>query len=110
MSDVVAIVPRGEGTGFRLAGLKVMEASSADEAREFLTREIKNENNGVILIDEDFTIELSSYLRKHVDESTIPLVVGIPIITRWEYLHERTELIERLIRRAVGYKIKLSGD
>ncbi|MBN1294063.1 MAG: V-type ATP synthase subunit F [Candidatus Latescibacteria bacterium] len=110
MSNITAIVPRGEGSGFALAGVRIREAVNIEDAGSILTAEIADSSNGIVLIDEAYTAELSSKLRKQMDESTIPLVVSIPVITKWEYVHDRTEIVENLIHRAIGYRIKLSGD
>ena len=110
MSNITAIVPRGEGNGFALAGVRICEASNAGEAGTILLAEMADTNNGIVFIDEAFTSELPSKLRKQMDESTLPLVVSIPIIKKWEYVHDRTEVIEKVIQRAIGYRIKLSGD
>ncbi|MCD6308812.1 MAG: hypothetical protein J7M24_07440 [Candidatus Latescibacteria bacterium] len=110
MYEVAAIVPRGQGTGFTLAGVRVVEAGNEAEAHALLSVEMADERNGVILVAEAFLDNLSARLRKSVDESAIPLVVGVPVITRWEYVSDRSEAIDKLIRRAVGYSIKVSGD
>lgn len=110
MSDVTAILPKGQGIGFTLAGVRVREIPAIVDAGNALAEELDNEHNGVILIDEAMIAALSSKLRKRVDESTVPLIVGIPVITEWEYVHDRRDVIENIIRRAVGYRIKLSGD
>ncbi len=110
MYKVTAIVPAGQGTGFTFAGVQVRESSSVTEAHNILGTEIDDEHNGIILIDETFTADLSPKLRKRVDESTIPLVVSIPVITKWDFVRGRDEIIENIIRRAVGYSIKVSGE
>ena len=110
MYNVTAIVPRRQGIGFALAGIQVREVADLAEAYDVLAGEIEDKHNGVILIDETFNRELPSKLQKQVDESTIPLVVSIPVITKWEYIHDRAEIIANIIRRAVGYRIKLSVD
>ena len=107
---MTAIVPRGEGTGFALAGVRVCEAANLEEAGTMLSAEMADSTNGVVFIDEAYTSELPSKLVKQMDESTLPLVVSIPVITKWEYVHDRTEAIENVIQRAIGYRIKLSGD
>ena len=110
MYKVTAIVQAGQGTGFTFAGVHVRESSSATEAHNILGTEIDDGHNGIILIDEKFTADFSTKLQKRVDESTIPLVVSIPVITKWEYVRGRDEIIENIIRRAVGYSIKVSGE
>ena len=110
MFKVTAIVPAGQGTGFTFAGVHVRESSSITEAHNILSTEIDDGYNGIILIDETFSADLSPKLRKRVDESTIPLVVSIPVITKWELVRGRDEVIENIIRRAIGYSIKVSGE
>ncbi len=110
MSNVTAIVPRGQGIGFTFAGIRVIEVANITEAHSLLAEEIKDEQNGIILIDEALNRDLPPKLQKKVDESTIPLVVNVPIITKWEYGHKNDEIFEKIIHRAIGYRIKLFGE
>ncbi len=108
MYNITAIVPKGEGTGFTLAGIRTIEAINGDEAASILTEEFNNEENGIILFDEDWLENLSESMLKKIDESSVPLVVSIPVITKWEYAYDSSVKIENIIRRAVGYRIKLA--
>jgi len=108
MYNVTAIVPAGQGMGFSLAGIQVLEVSGIDDAHSVLAGEMENKDNGLILIDEAFNRDLPAKLQKMVDDMAVPLVVSIPVITRWEQIHERDEIVSNIIRRAVGYRIKLS--
>ncbi len=108
MYNVTAIVPRGQGIGFKLAGIEIREVANIKEAHKILADEINDDHNGIILVDETFTLDLSTKLQKQVDESTIPLVVSIPIISKWEYIYDRDEVFENIIHRAIGYRIKFS--
>ena len=110
MYKVTAIVPAGQGIGFTFAGVHVRESSSVTEAHNILSTEIDDGHNGIILIDETFSKNLPPKLSKRVDESTVPLVVSIPVITKREFVRSRDEIIENIIRRAVGYSIKISGE
>ncbi len=110
MYKLTAIVPHGEGTGFELAGVRVREVSHHDDIAGVLDAEMNDDNNGIILMDEALLEALPPRIRKRADNSTIPLIVGVPIIRQWEYLHDRSEVIEGIIRRAVGYRIKITGD
>ena len=108
MYNMTAIVPKGHGIGFTLAGVQVRESANITDAQRVLNEEINDEHNGIILIDESFAGDLTPELQKKVDESTIPLVMSIPIITKWEIIHDRDEIIGNIIHRAVGYRIKFS--
>ena len=110
MYNVTAIIPKGQGIGFALAGVEIREVANIADAHKMLSAELDDENNGVILIDEALTQELPPKLRKQVDESVIPLVMDIPVINKWESMKKSEDLISDIIHRAVGYRIKFSGD
>ena len=110
MFNVTAIVPKGQGIGFTLAGIRIQEVKNLEDAHKVLAAEIEDNDNGVILVDEEYTENMPPKLRKQLDESSIPIVTSIPIIMKWEYVHDRIDIIEKIIHRAVGYRIKLSGD
>ena len=110
MYKVTAITPRDQGIGFALAGIQVREVANISDAHRVLAVEMDDEHNGIILIDELFTNDLPPKLQKRVDESAIPLVIGIPIITKWEYIQKSEDIIGDIIQRAVGYRIKFSED
>ena len=108
MYSVTAILPAGQGIGFSMAGVRVLEASDRTQAHEMLGREMDDGTNGIILIDESFAVELPPRLEKRIEEKAIPLIVHIPVITRWEAIRPRDEIINDIIQRAVGYRIKFS--
>jgi vacuolar-type H+-ATPase subunit F/Vma7 len=110
MYNVTAIVPRGQGIGFALAGVEIREVANVEDAHKMLSAELGDANNGVILIDEGLTQDLPPKLRKQVDESVIPLVMDIPVINKWESMKKSEGIISDIIHRAVGYRIKFSGD
>ena len=110
MYNVLAIVPRGQGIGFNIAGVRVCEAADKSDAIETLISEMDNDENGLILIDEMYMEGIPQKLQKKVDESTVPLVVSVPIVSQWEYIHDQDERFEQIIHRAIGYRIKIFGD
>ncbi|MFC1651122.1 V-type ATP synthase subunit F [Candidatus Latescibacterota bacterium] len=110
MFNVTVIVPKGQGTGFVLTGVEAREVANVADAQKMLSLEMDDESNGIILIDEAFTQEMPAKLRKRVDESVIPLVMDIPVINKWESMKKSEGIISDIIHRAVGYRIKFSGD
>lgn len=107
MREVTAILPRGQSLGFTLAGVTVREVINREEALRTLDEELDADHAGVILIDEDYLDDLPRRLRRRVDESTVPLVVGVPVISRWEYVSGQDDRFEKIVHRAIGYRIKL---
>ena len=111
MYNVTAVVPAGQGMGIHLAGVRLREAHTLEEAHHIIADEVADTTNGVILVDETYLVDVPAKLRKLMDERAVPLVVGMPVITRWEAAHAREHVIEALIHKAVGYRIKVDdGD
>ena len=109
MYNVIAVMSPGQGIGLKLAGVRLREAKTPDEAHHIIADEVADETNGVILVDETYLEDMPSKLQKLMDESAVPLVVGMPVITKWEAAHAREHVIEAIIHKAVGYRIKF-GD
>ena len=110
MYNITAIISQGQGIGFQLAGIQVREVAHINDAHTVLAEELESESTGIILLDEAFNHDMTQKLQKKVDESAVPLVVTIPVISRWEQIHDRDEIIGSIIQRAVGYRIKLSEE
>jgi V/A-type H+/Na+-transporting ATPase subunit F len=67
-------------TGFRLAGVDGIEASTSDEARQALIKALTRTDVGVIIISESFSTDPSmrGEIDKSREERVIPLIVEIP--------------------------------
>ena len=107
MHEVTAIVGPGQGIGFSLAGVRVQEAATREEVIALLEDGLGDERSGVILIDESLKEGLPDPLMKRIDESTVPLVVGVPVISKWEYVHTSDEVFANIIHRAIGYRVRI---
>lgn len=105
---VTAVVPHGSGMGFTLAGVRVREVKDEHEAFDAVTEAIGDNENGVVLVDEEYALKYPQRLQKLIDHTIIPFVVSIPVIHRWEYGRDRAEAVGEMIRRAVGYRVKLT--
>jgi len=106
MYDITVIVPPGQGIGFTLSGVQVREAATPADAHEILEAEMNDSRNGIIMIDETLKQDIPRHLQKRIDKSSIPLVVGIPVISKWEYVHTSDEVFANIIHRAIGYRVK----
>ncbi|RJQ31334.1 MAG: V-type ATP synthase subunit F [Actinobacteria bacterium] len=95
--------------GFRLAGVEVHEAASSDEARKKLGDFLNDDRSGIIAIDEDLMAHIGERLKNKIDRIYRPIVVPIPAKKKIIIGEERAEYIRSLIRRAVGFDIKLGG-
>ncbi|NIQ37779.1 MAG: hypothetical protein GTN81_04220 [Proteobacteria bacterium] len=108
MYDVVVITDHASSIGFRLAGVEVRQATS-ETAAEVLRETISAGNVGLVAINEEFLKDFDQRTMKIVTESEMPLIIPFPPIV---FTEERRDVEEsyaaQLIRKAIGYHIKLT--
>jgi len=106
----VTIITNPElATGFRLAGVEVLPAKTAAEARDLLFSLLGREDISIIAIKDDYLADLKEEERRRLWETYRPLVIGIPtgIISPER---RRTDYIVALIRWAVGFEVALGRE
>ncbi len=104
---MLVITDREIGTGFRLAGAEVMEVSAPPAAEALLRECMTNGKYGIILISEDYISHFDLKTRNIIEESTVPLVIPIPVRMKWELEGSRSDYIDDIVKRAIGYQIRL---
>lgn len=108
MSYGVRVLSRPEiGTGFALAGLHPVEATTVAEADARLRELRAAPDVGVVLIEEDFYDRLPEELRRQLGREPLPLVVPFPE-PAWVGRPEAAEAyIVDLLRQVIGYRVRL---
>jgi V/A-type H+-transporting ATPase subunit F len=96
---------RGDGLGPRLAGVRVVEAAPGDEVASF-KRLLAEEGLGVLAVDQELyeLVPLDDRRRK---DRTLPVVIPFAVPRRWSETGRGKDYVAALIRRAVGYHVKL---
>ena len=105
MFNVLVITDEEIGTGFRLAGMEVLEASTSSEAATLLRECMVDGNYGMILINEEYLSHLELKTKSMIEESTIPHVIPIPLKMKWEFEESKSNYLNDMIKRAIGYQI-----
>lgn len=95
--------------GFQLAGVEVFEAPTVADARKLLVDFINDDEAGIIAIDEDLMEAVDDRLKNKIDKLYRPIVVPIPSKKKIDVGAERAAYVQSLIRRAVGFDIKLKS-
>ncbi|MGD8601773.1 MAG: V-type ATP synthase subunit F [Gemmatimonadota bacterium] len=107
MSHVVGVVADPVvALGFRLAGLKPHVAESVEHASEHLDGMLREDRWGVILVQEDLmpAPEPASVTRS---KSGLPILVPFPRPGKERPPGEAEAYVAELLRRAVGYRVRL---
>ena len=104
MYKVKVVCPAGKALGFGLAGFETDTYRTATEAQDRILRALDDPDLGVLLVDEAIMSELDRRVVRRLEESDVPLVVtspmGVSAATERQY-------IERVIRRVIGYQVRL---
>ena len=107
MYKLMVITNPDAAVGFALAGVDVVIAKSAAQARGELARAIHDDRAGVIAMDEDYFAQIDDALRAKTEKLYRPIVVPIPSKLDVTELSEGHEYLAAFIKRAVGFDIKL---
>jgi V/A-type H+-transporting ATPase subunit F len=107
MARVVALTDPETAMGFRLAGIDTLVVREADEIGRILSELLEKKEPGVVIFDEDYLKILPERLQRRVEDSLKPIFVPVPHIKSWREGEKREEYLARLLRRAIGYQIKI---
>lgn len=109
MYKLVVVTNSESVFGFQLAGVDVFKADDVSEARKLLIEFINDDKTGIIAIDEDLIEAVDDRLKSKIDKLYRPIVVPIPSKKKIDVSAERALYVQSLIRRAVGFDIKLKS-
>ncbi len=103
---LVVITSPGLSAGFALAGVPVFEATDGVDAARQIDRLVDEVNAGVVIIDEPLYRDFPEEVRRNLRRSALPVVIPVP---GPDWMTESTahEYIVEILRRAIGYRVKL---
>lgn len=102
---LAVLARRGEGLGARLAGVRVVEVVPGEEATTF--RQLLGEDRlGVLAVDQEVLDAVPADDRRRKDRA-LPVVIPFALPRRWSETGRGRDYVAALIRRAVGYHVKL---
>lgn len=93
--------------GLKLAGMgEVHEVENTKEAERIFVKIIRDEEIGIVLITEQLAKEMDETVleSKEEKEKITPIVIEIP--SKEGPVPERREIIDKLVKRAVGIKVE----
>lgn len=96
----------GEGLGFRLAGVPVEEVAEGSEAERFAAL-LADAGIGVLAVEENLLGRIPESLLERVNREGIPILLPFALPRRWEEAGQGERYISALIRRAIGYHVKI---
>jgi V/A-type H+-transporting ATPase subunit F len=103
----VAVRP-GDALGFRLAGATVEAVAEGDEAAAF-KRLLADPAIGVVAVEQELLAAAPPRLVRRARERGLPVVLSFALPRGRADVGRGREYVAALIRRAVGYAVKLGG-
>lgn len=103
----VAVRP-GDGLGFRLAGAAVEEVAPGAEPAAF-RRLLGDPRLGVLAVEEELLRAAPARLLRRARERGLPVVLPFALPRRWGEEGRGRAYVAAIIRRAIGYAVKLGG-
>ena len=103
MTEVVFITAEDARYGFSLAGTQQLTVA-AERAEELLRQTIADADVGVVVIDERLVRSIDAKYFSELEKSWRGLLVTLPAP---ELLGGSDDYLQRLIRRALGYHVRL---
>lgn len=100
------VTRRGEGLGFRLAGAPVEEVAEGQEGERFKAL-IAEHDVGVLAVEQAVLERLPEPLLEKVGREGVPVVLPFALPRRWQQPGRGEEYVATLMRRAVGYHVKI---
>ena len=100
------VTRRGDGLGFRLAGAPVEELADGEEAERFKAL-VADESLGVLAVEEELMRRLPEPLLERIGREGVPVLLPFKLPRRWQEAGRGEEYVATLMRRAIGYHVKI---
>lgn len=105
MKRIVFITPRDARYGFSISGV-VQLAVKPDEAEATIRKVIAERDTGVVVIDERLIGGISEERFREMEKKWYGMLLVLPAPER--LAEEGEDYASRLIRRAIGYHVRLN--
>jgi vacuolar-type H+-ATPase subunit F/Vma7 len=107
MSELLVIGEPEIIEGFGLTGAKVESVTNPDRVEWLITRLLRSRNEGIVVVTESLYEKVPEKTRAQAEASGRLLFVTLPRPAEMELWEDREDLIGRIVRRAIGYRVKI---
>lgn len=107
MADILVIGESEIIEGFALTGARIRPESDPARAEQILHNLRTSRESDIVVITESLFEQLPEKTRVLLESAGRPIFLTLPRPAGMEALGEREDLISRIIRRAIGYRLKI---
>lgn len=105
MKNIAVITPKDAEPGFKLAGVN-QHAADSENFIEILKRSVSDEDTGLVIVDERLLSKSNEEDMREIEKAWSGILIMLPSPER--PAAEIEDYASRLIRRAIGYHIRLN--
>lgn len=106
--SILVILPEKFDLGFNLTGIDTRVCKSTEEAKVEIIEEMAEQRYNIVLIDEKIFLSFDERLKKKAQESTVPLIMAIPLKRSFKEEVEVKDYFIKMVQSAIGYEIRIT--
>ena len=107
MRSFLVITETGASAGFKCAGFDCMEAEADGDIGALLTELQGGGRYGLIAVEERLLSRVPENVMRRLRKRGLPIIIHINMPLKWAEMEFGESPVVRLIRRAIGYQIKI---
>lgn len=107
MADFLIITGPLTSLGFRCAGVECIEAGGEADIGALLFKLQAEGRYGLVAVEEKILKRVSEPEMRRIHKRGLPIIIPINIPEKWGEVEFGESPVVRLIRRAIGYQIKI---
>lgn len=110
MRKVVIFTDVESADGFRLAGVETVEGNDeVADNKQTLLKLVNDDDIGIVGVSEDIINSIDDNTRAKIERMERPIIVTLPTTKQLEVSEARHAYLAKMIRRAIGFDIKIGG-
>lgn len=107
MPKMLILTDSETATGFRLAGVEVLEADK-DSAQDALNTVIGSDNYGLVVVDESLIADPNKSSERVMRGRDLPVLLSMPSLSAaFGESDDAATYMTELVRSAIGFDVKL---
>jgi vacuolar-type H+-ATPase subunit F/Vma7 len=107
MAGFLIITEEGASLGFRCAGIECLEVNGLADIPALLFKLQAGGRYGLVVVDEKILERVPEHEMRRIHKKGLPIIMPINIPRQWGEAEFGESPVVRLIRRAIGYQIKI---
>jgi vacuolar-type H+-ATPase subunit F/Vma7 len=107
MSEILVIGEPEIIEGFALTGARIRPETDPKRAERLVEQLLRSQDTDIVVFTESMFEQIPDKIRTRAEASGRPILVTLPRPAGIEIWGEGEDLISRIIRRAIGYRLKI---